>query len=118
MTVRTIRGGGGTGPSPQDQAEAARTARLAAEAAKKTVEVRGKDGLKRIGTGPISFQGDAFDADPTFDDEERHVVVKATIPILVSTAARRPSNPGRVSFHIATDTGAHSSWDGTTWRTI
>ncbi len=117
MTVRTRTGGGGTGPGTADQAAAARVARLTAEAAKKTVEVHGKDGLKRIGTGPISFQGNAFDADPTYDTEEGHTVVTATVPILVSTAAARPADPGRPSMHIATDTGALSSWDGTTWRT-
>ena len=120
MTVRTIRGGGGTGPSTRDQAAAARATRLTAEAAKKTVEVRGKDGLKRVGTGPISFQGNAYE-EPFYDAEERHVVVKGSDDLLYfqsGTAARRPADPGRLTIYRATDTGAHSSFDGTTWRTI
>ena len=115
--VRTIRDGGGTGPSPQDQAEAAKSARASADAAKETVAVRGKDGLERMGTGPISFQGNGIDS-VAYDPEEGQTVVTVTVPILISTAAERPADPGRPSLHIATDTGAHSSWDGTTWRTI
>lgn len=110
-------GGSGTGPSPADQAAATERARAAAIEARKTVEVRGKDGLARVGTGAISFQGDTF-AEPSFDEAEGQVVVVATVPILAGLAASRPADPGRPSIYIATDTGAHSSWDGTTWRTI
>ena len=119
MTVRTRTGGGGggTGPSTRDQAAAARAARLTAEAAKKTVEVRGKDGLRRLPPGPISFQGNGVN-EPTWDAEERHTVIDIPGQIPWGTAARRPAAPGRPTLYIATDTGELSLWDGTTWRTI
>jgi hypothetical protein len=117
MQPPTSGGGGGTSPSPTDQAQATDRAQRAASEAARSVEVHGADGLEIVGVGPVSFQGDAFDS-LAYDETEKQVVVVATVPILAGLAASRPAYPGRPTLYIATDTGAHSTWDGSTWRTI
>lgn len=118
MTVRTrTGGGGGTIPDADARARDVRRTNAALVAAGESVSVRGKDGKERFGPAPVSFQGNGVDA-ISYDNIERQTVVSITVPILISTAAARPTRPGRPSIHIATDTGEHSSFDGTTWRTI
>ena len=114
------RGGGGsgtTGPSPEDQAVEAHRARLRLEDARGTVQVMLKDTLTVLGPLPIRLTGDAVD-EPSEDAVEKVIVINMTVPIISGLAASRPADPGRPTLHIATDSGAHSSFDGTTWRTI
>jgi len=108
-------GGGGSAPGPVDQAQAAIANRVSAEAARATVKVFQRDAPDELGTGPLKFEGSGLTS--TWDGTERRSVVTVA-QVLSGTAAARPSTPATPCIYIATDTGAHSSWDGTTWRTI
>jgi len=107
--------GGGTGPAPPQQAAAARLNRLAAEDARGTVQVFARDQPDVLGVGGLKFEGSGLTS--SFDAAEKRAVVTVA-QVLFGTAAARPASPVTPCVYIATDTGAHSSWDGTTWRTI
>lgn len=108
-------GGGGSGPGPVDQAQAAIANRLSAAAARATVRVHERDRPDELGTGPLKFEGSGLVS--SWDQNEQRVVVTVA-QVLFGTAAARPATPATPCIYIATDSGAHSSWDGTTWRTI
>jgi hypothetical protein len=108
-------GGGGTGPGPGDTTQAAIRNRASAEAARATVRVLERDAPDELGIGPLKFEGSGLTS--SWDDDERRAVVTVA-QVLFGTAAARPATPATPCIYIATDSGAHSSWDGTTWRTI
>lgn len=115
--VRTIvpgDPGGGGPPPPGDQARAARTERSRTTRAAKTALLKDANGEITV-EGEIQITGDGVTL--AWNDEEERVEI-ATGQILYGAAAARPASPSRPSIYIATDTGAHSSWDGTSWRTI
>jgi ubiquitin len=109
-------GGGGGAPSPPDQAAAAIANRASAAAARATVKVFERDLPDELGTGPLKFEGAGLSS--SWDEGEQRAVVTVHPPVLFGTAAARPATPAAPCLYIATDSGAHSSWDGTTWRTI
>ena len=107
-------GGGGSAPPPA-QAQAAILARESAAAARATVRVHERDRADVLGEGPLKFEGSGLTS--TWDADEGRAVVTVA-QVLSGAAADRPATPATPCLYIATDTGAHSSWDGTTWRTI
>lgn len=110
-------GGGGSpaAPGPSDHAGAAIANRESAVAARATVRVFERDRADVLGEGPLKFEGAGLTA--VWDGIERRSVITVN-QVLSGTAAARPATPATPCLYIATDTGAHSSWDGTTWRTI
>jgi hypothetical protein len=110
-------GGGGSpgAPSPPDHAAASIVNRQSAAAARATVRVHQRDLPDVLGEGPLKFEGAGLTA--VWDGVERRSVITVN-QVLFGTAAARPATPATPAIYIATDTGAHSSWDGTTWRTI
>lgn len=106
--------GGGGPPDEGDQARAARDERVRTTRAAKTVLVKDAAG-DIVGEAEIMFSDDG--ATLTLNDPERRVEV-ACGQVWYGTAAARPATPARPGLYIATDTGDHSSWDGTSWRTI
>jgi hypothetical protein len=108
-------GGGPATPGPVDQATAAIRNRASAEAARATVRVIERDRADELGVGPLKFEGSGLTS--SWDDQEARAVVRVE-QILAGAAADRPATPATPCLYIATDSGAHSSWDGTTWRTI
>jgi hypothetical protein len=108
-------GGGGTGPSAQAQAVAARRLRGDVGIAEEHAQVITPAG-EHLTPAPVQIKGGSVTV--AYDTTERRAVV--TLPDLIQfgTAAARPASPTHPMIWIATDTGAHSSWDGATWRTI
>lgn len=107
--------GGGTGPAPPQQAAAARRLRGDVGLAEQRVSVVTPAG-EYLTPAPVRVQGGGVAAD--YDEVERLAVITLADVLLFGTAAARPASPANPCIYIATDTGAHSSWDGTTWRTI
>lgn len=107
--------GGGTGPTPAQQAVAARRLRGDVAIAEEHVRVIDPAG-ELLTPAPIHVKGGNVTV--AYDGVERRTVVTLADVILSGTAAARPATPTKPCLYIATDTGAHSSWDGTTWRTI
>lgn len=108
-------GGGGTGPTPGQQAESARRLRGDIGLAEERVAVVAPNG-EILEPSPLQVKGGNVAVE--YDAIERRTVVTLADVILFGTAAARPATPANPCIYIATDSGAHSSWDGTTWRTI
>lgn len=109
-------GPGGTGPTPGQQAETARRLRGDLGTAEEHAMVIDKGG-ELLAPAPLHFQGAGVES-VAYNATERITVITIPGSIIFSTAIARPASPPNPCIHIATDTGAHSSWDGTTWRTI
>lgn len=108
-------GGGGTGPTPGQQATAARRLRGDLAQAEERVSVVTPAG-EYLAPAPLAVRGGNVAVE--YDEVNRLNVVTLADLILSGLAGDRPASPANPCLYIATDTGAHSSWDGTTWRTI
>jgi hypothetical protein len=108
-------GGGSTSPSPQAQAIAARRLRGDVGVAEEHAQVITPAG-EHLTPAPVQVKGGSVAV--AYDSAERRAVVTLPDLIQAGTAAARPASPTHPMLYIATDTGAHSSWDGSTWRTV
>lgn len=108
-------GGGPSAPPPATQTQAALQAHASAEAARATVRVHERDRPDVLGEGPLKFEGSGLTS--SWDANEHRSVITVA-QVLFGAAADRPATPATPCVYIATDSGVHSSWDGTTWRTI
>ncbi len=110
-------GGGGGESSPTAVEQAAAASRLRGDVAEAEKHVQLVDaGGNLLGAGPLQVKGGNVAL--SYDAVERRNVIKLADVILSGAAASRPATPAAPCIYIATDTGAHSSWDGASWRTI
>jgi hypothetical protein len=65
---------------------------------------------------PVQIKGG--NATVEYDQVNRVTAITLADVLLSGLAGDRPTSPANPCLYIATDTGAHSSWDGATWRTI